>query len=109
MSYILKKIGKSANIPYRTLECDDESDLNAIDITEVPMGSCCYVINSGKWFALNSIGKWKNIPNSGGGGSGIQSDTETLNLLIEEDMVPAVHTTEDEILTDQNGNIVLRY
>lgn len=65
MSYILKKIGKSANIPYCTFECDDESDLSAIDITDVPMGSRCYVINSGKWFALNSIGEWKNIPNSG--------------------------------------------
>ena len=32
-----------------------------------------------------------------------------LHLLIEEDMLPAVHTTDGKILTDQNGNIVLRY
>ena len=106
MSYILKKIGKSTNVPYYTFECDDESDLSAIDVTGAPIGSRCYVINSGKWFALNSIGEWKNIPNSI---QRVQSDAETLNLLIEEDMLPAVHTTDGEILTDQNGNIILRY
>ena len=37
------------------------------------------------------------------------ADTETLNLLIEEDMLPAVYNAGGEILTDQNGNIVLRY
>ena len=37
------------------------------------------------------------------------SDAETLNLLIEEDMLPAVRNVDGEILTDQNGNIVLRY
>ena len=37
------------------------------------------------------------------------SDTETLNLLIEEDMLPAVRNADGAILTDQNGNIVLRY
>ena len=37
------------------------------------------------------------------------SDAGTLNLLIEEDMLPAVHTADGAILTDQNGNIVLRY
>ena len=37
------------------------------------------------------------------------TDTETLNLLIEEDMLPAVRNTDGAILTDQNGNIVLRY
>ena len=36
-------------------------------------------------------------------------DTRAFNLLIEEDMLPAVYTTNGAILTDQNGNIVLRY
>lgn len=76
MSYILKKIGKSTNVPYRTFECDDESDLSAIDVTGAPMGSRCYVINSGKWFALNSVGEWKNIPNSGTGGGDDPSEPE---------------------------------
>ena len=35
------------------------------------MGSRCYVINRGKWFALNSVGEWKNIPNSGTGGGDV--------------------------------------
>jgi hypothetical protein len=76
MSYILKKIGKSTNVPYRTFECDDESDLSAIDVTGAPMGSRCYVINSGKWFALNSVGEWKNIPNSGTGGGDDPSEPD---------------------------------
>ena len=37
------------------------------------------------------------------------NDAETLNLLIEEDMLPAVRNADGAILTDQNGNIVLRY
>lgn len=37
------------------------------------------------------------------------TDAETLNLLIEEDMLPAVRNADGAILTDQNGNIVLRY
>ena len=37
------------------------------------------------------------------------SDAEALNLLIEEDMLPAVRNANDAILTDQNRNIVLRY
>jgi hypothetical protein len=68
MAYILKKIGSKANIPCRTFECDDEADLVSIDTTGAPMGSRCYVINSGKWFALNSAGNWKSVPTGGGGG-----------------------------------------
>ena len=37
------------------------------------------------------------------------SDAEALDLLIEEDMLPAVRNADGAILTDQNGNIVLRY
>ena len=37
------------------------------------------------------------------------TDAEALNLLIEEDMLPAVRNADGAILTDQNGNIVLRY
>ena len=36
-------------------------------------------------------------------------NTRAFNLLIEEDMLPAVHNADGAILTDQNGNIVLRY
>ena len=36
-------------------------------------------------------------------------NTKAFNLLIEEDMLPAVHNADGAIMTDQNGNIVLRY
>lgn len=74
MAYILKKIGDTANIPCRTFECDDEADLTNIDISEAPMGSRCYVINSGNWFALNSAGKWKKVPAGSGSGGGTNPD-----------------------------------
>lgn len=76
MAYILKKIGATANIPCRTFECDDETDLVNIDVAGAPMGSRCYVINSGKWFALNSAGKWKSVP-TGGGSSDPDPDPDT--------------------------------
>ena len=37
------------------------------------------------------------------------SYSEQLTVLIEEDMLPAVHDTNGAILTDENGNVVLRY
>lgn len=69
MAHILKKIGKSTNVPYRTFECDNESDLADIDVVGAPMGSRCYVINAGKTYALNSNHEWKLVPGNSGGGS----------------------------------------
>ena len=37
------------------------------------------------------------------------SDAEQLAMLIEADMLPAVHDSNGAILTDENGNIILRY
>ena len=37
------------------------------------------------------------------------NDTEQLEMLAEADMLPAVHDTNGAILTDENGNIILRY
>ena len=34
---------------------------------------------------------------------------EQIALLIEADMLPAVHDSNGAILTDQSGNIILRY
>ncbi len=62
MAYILKKIGKTTNVPYYYFECDTESDLSTIDVSNVVMGSRCYVINSGNSYALNSEKQWKLIP-----------------------------------------------
>ena len=54
----------------------------------------------------NLVSAINEAAQSGGVGG---SDSETLNLLIEEDMLPAVRNTDGAILTDQNVNIVLRY
>lgn len=71
MAYILKMIGKTTNVPYHYFECDTESDLSTIDVSNVVMGSRCYVINSGNSYALNSEKQWKLIPlGSSGGGIG---------------------------------------
>lgn len=34
---------------------------------------------------------------------------EQLEMLIEADMLPAIHDVDGKILTDENGNIILRY
>lgn len=70
MASILKKIGKQINIPYHTFNCDDKSDMEAIDVSRSPMGSRCYVINDGDSYILNSKKEWKLVPRSSGGGSG---------------------------------------
>ena len=43
-----------------------------------------------------------------GGGGGV-SDNDILTALIETDSLPAITTTAGAILTDTNGNIILRY
>ena len=69
MASNLIKIGKSDNIPICTYNVDTEEDMNTIDLQGVPMGSKCYIINDGKWYMLNSEGKWKAMALSGGGSS----------------------------------------
>lgn len=70
MASILKNIGKQTNVPFHTFECDDVSDLSKIDVSKSPMGSRCYVINAGAWYALNSSKQWKAMPAPGSGGGG---------------------------------------
>ena len=101
MSYILKKIGKSTNVPYYTFECDDESDLSAIDVTGASIGSRCYVINSGKWFALNSIGEWKNIKNK----PAIATDDDVMDFLAGMEMITPVTNSDGEILISSSNEI----
>lgn len=67
MSYILKKVGRTPNIPFKTFECDNVEDMANIDLQGVPMGSRCYVINDGTTYALNSTGEWKKVPSIGSG------------------------------------------
>lgn len=70
MASILKQIGKQTNVPCHTFECDDVSDLSKIDVSKSPMGSRCYVINTGDWYALNSAKAWKKVPAGGNSGGG---------------------------------------
>lgn len=46
---------------------------------------------------------------SGEGQSSKLSDTDMLSALIETDMLPAVYNKDGAILTNENGNILLRY
>ena len=61
MASILRKIGNADNVPVHTYEADTEEDMNTIDLQGVPIGSKCHIINSGKWYMLNSKGEWKKI------------------------------------------------
>lgn len=70
MASILKQIGKQTNIPYHTFNCDDKSDMEAIDVSRSPMGSRCYVINDGDSYILNSKKEWKLVPRGSGSSGG---------------------------------------
>ena len=123
MASKLIKIGKSYNIPICTYNVDTEEDMNTIDLQGVPMGSKCYIINNGKWYMLNSDGKWKAVSRSGGG---IQSDwnqndatqpdyiknkpsiatnDDTMDFLAETGMITPVANSNGEILTSSSNEI----
>ena len=73
MAYILKRNGKTPNIPFKHFECDVVADLSKIDLYLVPMGSTCRVISTGDFYVLNSVNKWIKQPrgssSSDGGGN----------------------------------------
>ena len=62
MSYILRKVGNATNIAVNQYEADTELDMRDINVQEAPMGSRCYVINTGAWYVLNDKGEWKVVP-----------------------------------------------
>ena len=70
MSYILRKVGNATNIAVNQYEADTELDMKDINVQEAPMGSRCYVINTGAWYVLNDKGEWKVVPNKEGGDGG---------------------------------------
>ena len=70
MSYILRKVGNATNIAVNQYEADTELDIKDINVQEAPMGSRCYVINTGVWYILNDKGEWKIVPKKEGGGGG---------------------------------------
>jgi hypothetical protein len=41
--------------------------------------------------------------------SDLQDDNDELDTLVGMDMLPAVHDEDDKVLTDENGQIILRY
>ena len=70
MAYILRKVGNATNIAVNQYEADTELDMKDINVHEAPMGSRCYVINTGAWYVLNDKGEWKVVPKKEGGGGG---------------------------------------
>lgn len=79
MAYILRQKGSNTNILCHYFECDEESDLSTIDTSSAPMGSRCYVINSGNLYVLNSKKDWKKAPVSTGGGGDVPSIEEVVH------------------------------
>ena len=73
MASILRKIGNADNVAVNYYEVDTERDMLEIDVSNAPMGSRCYVINTGSTYALNSSKEWKLVPTGGGGGGGTPS------------------------------------
>lgn len=65
------------------------------------------------WFNKMFVEEAKKALNrhsgSGGGGGGLPDEAEQLAMLIEADMIPAVHDASGAVMTDENGNIILRY
>ena len=60
MSCILRKVGNSTNIAVNQYEADTELDMKDINVQEAPMGSRCYVIESGNTYVLNGSKEWRS-------------------------------------------------
>ena len=60
MSYILRKVGNATNIAVNQYEADTELDMKDINVQEAPMGSRCYVIESGNTYVLNGSKEWRS-------------------------------------------------
>ena len=69
MASILRKIGNADNVAVNYYEVDTERDMLEINVSNAPMGSRCYVINTGSTYALNSSKEWKLVPTGSGGGT----------------------------------------
>ena len=63
MSCILRKVGNSTNIAVNQYEADTELDIKDINVQEAPMGSRCYVIESGNTYILNGSKEWRSGSN----------------------------------------------
>ena len=63
MSCILRKVGNATNIAVNQYEADTELDIKDINVQEAPMGSRCYVIESGNTYILNGSKEWRSNSN----------------------------------------------
>ena len=63
MSCILRKVGNATNIAVNQYEADTELDIKDINVQEAPMGSRCYVIESGNTYILNGSKEWRSGSN----------------------------------------------
>ena len=104
MAYILKRTGKTPNVPFQHFICDTLEDMDKIDLrgtlTKVPMGSTCYVIDTGAIYFLNGQDQWIKKPSSGGSGGGDEPEPEppTDNVIIYDG--GDVHGYQDEGFED---------
>ena len=60
MAYILEKVGEATNIATYNYVANTEAEVHDIDVNETPMGSRCYVIESGNTYVLNGSKEWRS-------------------------------------------------
>ena len=58
MAYILEKIGNTYNLPKKYFTCDAKSDLDGINLLDVPIGSEAYCILEEESYILDSNKQW---------------------------------------------------
>ena len=58
MAYILEKIGNTYNLPKKYFTCDAKSDLDGINLVDVPIGSEAYCILEEESYILDSNKQW---------------------------------------------------
>jgi hypothetical protein len=75
---------------------------NLKNITDLPVAESVEGLN----LIVNDNGVAKQIA---AGAVGAPGNSEQLEMLIEADMLPAVYDVNGPILTDEAGNIILRY
>ena len=63
MAYILEKVGEATNIATYNYVTNTEAEVHDIDVNETPMGSRCYVIESGNTYVLNGSKEWRSDSN----------------------------------------------
>lgn len=63
----------------------------------------------GKFGDVKSVNGVKPDKNGNVEIDALPDDVEQIAMLIEADLLPAAHDANGAILTDENGNVILRY